>query len=101
MPAMISVELVFVAPDSQAFHVLELPADATVAGAITASGLAKEYPEYAFGELPVGIWGRRVAPEQVLRDGDRIEIYRELLIDPMDARRLRASEPVPDPSRSH
>ena len=101
MTATISVELVFVAPDSQAFHVLELPADATVASAIAASGLTKDYPQYEFGELPVGIWGRQVAPEQVLRDGDRVEVYRELLIGPMDARRLRASEPVPDPSQSH
>ena len=100
MKETITIELVFVAPDLQAFHVLELSADATVASAITASRLANDYPEYVFRELPVGIWGRRVAPEQVLRNGDRVEVYRELLIDPMDARRLRASEPIPDPSQS-
>ncbi|MGI9201591.1 MAG: RnfH family protein [Woeseiaceae bacterium] len=100
MTETVSVELVFVAPGSQAFHVLELPADATVANAIAASGLANDYPDHPINELPVGIWGRRVAPEQVLRDGDRVEVYRELLLDPMDARRLRASEPIPGPSQS-
>ena len=93
----ISVELVFVTPESEAFHVLELPQGATVADAIESSGLARDFPDYAVTELPVGIWGRRVSAAQLLQDGDRVEVYRELRVDPMDARRLRASERVPDP----
>ena len=92
----ISIELVFVAPDSQRLLEITLPALATVASAIAASGVAREFPDYPVLELPVGIWGRRVSVEEKLKDGDRVEIYRELLLDPMEARRLRASEPGPD-----
>lgn len=96
----LSIEVVFVAPDSQTIVALQLPVGATVADAIQDAGLAERHPDYAFAELPVGIWGRRVAPQQVLKDGDRVEVYRELLVDPMQARRLRALEPTPDPSES-
>ena len=96
----ISVELVFVTPESEAFRELEMPQGATVADAIELSGLARDFPDYAVTELPVGIWGRQVGPTQVLQDGDRVEVYRELRVDPMDARRLRASGRVPDPYES-
>ncbi|MGI9221502.1 MAG: RnfH family protein [Woeseiaceae bacterium] len=101
MSETISAELIFVTPDSQAFHELELPMRATVADAIALAGLADSFPDYSFTELPVGIWGRRVGLDQELQDGDRVEVYRELAVDPMRARRLRASEPTPDPSESH
>ena len=63
---------------------LELPEGATVADAMRASGCGQEPAE---GE--VGIWGRRCAPQQVVREGDRIEIYRPLRVDPKVARRER------------
>lgn len=100
MTGIITVEVVFVAPGSQAFHTLELPDDATVASAIEAAGLAAEFPDYSITDLPVGIWGQLVSAGKGLRDGDRVEVYRELLLDPMEARRLRALEPVPDPCES-
>ena len=37
----------------------------------------------------VGVWGRKASPEQVLRDGDRVELVRPLLVDPKEARRVR------------
>ena len=101
MTETITVEVVFVAPDSQAFHELELSLGATVSDAIALAGLAEDYPEFSFTDLPVGIWGRLVALEQQLQGGDRVEVYRELLVDPMEARRLRALDPTPDPSESH
>ena len=91
----ISIELVFAAPDSQVLLELNLPTESTVASAIAASGLAEQFPDYPVFELPAGIWGRRVSAEEKLKEGDRLEIYRELLIDPMEARRLKASEPNP------
>jgi putative ubiquitin-RnfH superfamily antitoxin RatB of RatAB toxin-antitoxin module len=39
--------------------------------------------------LEWGVWGRKVAPNHVLRDGDRVELYRALLVDPKVARRAR------------
>lgn len=63
---------------------LQLPAGATVADAVRASGFAAAP---AAGEL--GIWGRRCGAEQPLREGDRVEIYRALRVDPKVARRER------------
>ena len=69
---------------------LALPAPATALDAIRASGLFERHPELGLGEPLIGIWGRACAPETVLADGDRVEIYRPLTMDPNEARRLRA-----------
>ena len=61
---------------------LQLPEGASVADALRASGL-----QAAGG--PVGIWGRVQPLHTLLRDRDRIEIYRPLKVDPKEARRLR------------
>jgi putative ubiquitin-RnfH superfamily antitoxin RatB of RatAB toxin-antitoxin module len=100
MTSNISVGVVFAEPESQSLIELELSPGATVADAIAASGLADEYPRHALNALPVGIWGRLTQMGQVLQNGDRVEIYRQLLIDPMESRRLKASEPDPDPYES-
>jgi len=96
----IAVELVFVTPEAEELLQLELPAGATVADAIEQSGLVERFPDYPISELPVGIWGKTVPRDQAVRDGDRVELYRKLRVDPMDARRLRASAPDPDPYES-
>jgi len=69
---------------------LELPAPATALDAIRASGLLERHPELGLGEPLIGIWGRACAPETLLADGDRVEVYRPLTMDPNEARRLRA-----------
>lgn len=68
---------------------VELPRPASVAQALQASGLGASFPELDWRAAAVGIWGREVRPDQLLRDGDRIEIYRPLLVDPKVARRER------------
>ncbi|MGI9272525.1 MAG: RnfH family protein [Woeseiaceae bacterium] len=87
---MISVEVVFVAPKSESLIALQLENGATVADAVAASELQAVHPAYRFAEMATGVWGQRVARDHLLKDGDRVEIYRELERDPMDARRLRA-----------
>lgn len=68
---------------------LELPGGATVRDAVRASG----WPEAAQGQdlaaFDVGVWGRRCALDHPVRDGDRVEIYRPLQVDPKVARRER------------
>ena len=71
---------------------LDLDEAATAIDAVRASGLLERFPELGAGES-IGIWGRAVAPDAALRDGDRVELYRPLAIDPQEARRLRARKP--------
>lgn len=64
---------------------VELPAGSSIADAAAASRLL---PPGA--PLDLGVWGHRRPHETQLREGDRVEIYRPLTVDPMDARRIRA-----------
>ena len=66
---------------------LDVPEGATVRDAILASGWSKACP----GQVPddVGIWGRRCVLGRMVREGDRVEIYRALVVDPKVARRER------------
>ncbi len=100
MSSRITVEVAFATPESQSLIELELPVGATVADAIAASGLTDAFPQHALNALPVGIWGRVTEVGKTLQGGDRVEIYRELLIDPMESRRLKASDPDPVPFES-
>lgn len=70
-------------------ELLTLPAGSTLAQALQASGLAARYPALDLAHAPVGVWGRKAAREQVLRQGDRVEVYRPLRVDPKMARRER------------
>lgn len=88
----IRVEVVFALPERQSLIAVTLPAGATVAEAIESSGIAGEFPQLDLANYQVGIWGRIVEPGRGLKDGDRIEIYRPLVIDPREARRNLAAE---------
>lgn len=76
-------------PRQVAERLLELPTGSTARHALHSSGLLNEYSELAHGPLDVGVWGRSAAPGQLLEDGDRLEIYRPLRVDPKVARRER------------
>jgi len=90
-PATVRVAVACSPNAGRAFEtMLELSAPATALDAIRASGLFERHPELGLGEPLIGIWGRACAPETVLADGDRVEIYRPLTMDPNEARRLRA-----------
>ncbi len=56
---------------------------------IQQSGLLTKYPEIDSVHSPVGVWGRKATFDQIVRDHDRIEIYRPLRVDPKVARRER------------
>lgn len=59
----------------------------TLRDALQASAI--EAPGLDLGTCPVGIFGKKKTPDTVLREGDRVEIYRPLVADPKDARRRR------------
>ena len=69
-----------------------LPAGATVCQALQACALAVGDPALARHAGGLGVWGRRVEAEAVLGDGDRLELYRALRVDPKQARRTRFRE---------
>ncbi|MGB0132446.1 RnfH family protein [Dokdonella sp.] len=85
----IRIEVAYATPDVQFLRSLELNAESTVADAIAKSGVENEC-EIRIEALTVGIWSKPATLHTCLRDGDRVEIYRPLKIDPMEARRLRA-----------
>ena len=68
---------------------LQLPAGAALADALAASVVLGYLQNADLSEAGCGIWGQRVPPGQMLRDGDRVELYRPLTVDPKVARRER------------
>jgi len=87
---MIRVEVVYAVRDAADAVSVQLPPGSTVRDACAASGMAARHPGMKMGAF--GIYGRRVSAETRLADGDRVEIYRELLIDPKERRRQRAAK---------
>ena len=69
--------------------VLSLPAGATVADAVRASGLPQRHAALDPAHTPVGVWGALRCPQDLLREADRVELYRPLSVDPKEARRRR------------
>ena len=86
----ITVEVVFAAPDTQSLLTVRVAAGASVAEAIERSGIAAKHRDFDLDALATGIWGREVDRSTLLKDGDRIELYRPLSIDPREARRQLA-----------
>ena len=89
MSERIHVEVACAEPERQFLRRVELPKGATVADAIAASGIEREWAIDCSG-LAAGIWSKRVARDACPGDGDRIELYRPLKADPKEARRRRA-----------
>ena len=69
---------------------MKVASGATVADVIAESGIQQEFPDVRLGQLELGIWGKLVTEDDVVHDGDRIEFYRQLRIDPREARRQLA-----------
>lgn len=83
------IEVVYATASRQELVALELEQGTTVAEAIERSGLAEKFAEFEVDPARVGIFSRKVRLDHVLRDGDRVEIYRRLRVDPKEARRQR------------
>jgi uncharacterized protein len=86
------VSVVYALPGRQVVRELDLPAGATLAMALDQSGLLQEFPEIDPQSVPVGVYGRVVPLHSVLQPGDRVEIYRQLRVEPKAARRKRVSK---------
>ncbi len=86
---MLEIEIVYGLADRQRLETLQVVEGTTARAAVLQSGIAEHFPEVNLHTAPLGIFGKRVKDETVLRQRDRIEIYRPLLIDPKEARRRR------------
>jgi putative ubiquitin-RnfH superfamily antitoxin RatB of RatAB toxin-antitoxin module len=91
-PALIRVQVCYATPQRQLMRDVVLAADATLHQAIKASGVLQEVPEIDISVCRVGIYGKLKSLDSALHEGDRIEIYRPLIADPMESRRRRASK---------
>jgi putative ubiquitin-RnfH superfamily antitoxin RatB of RatAB toxin-antitoxin module len=89
---LITVEVVHAGVDRQVLRAVEVPTGSTVQQALSLSGMASEFPELDLTDCPIGIFGKVVSRERTLEQGDRIELYRPLLADPKEVRRLRAAK---------
>ena len=68
---------------------LDVAEGATVLHALRESRLLERHPQIDLASAKVGVWGRVAPLSQVLREGDRVEVYRPLTVDPKEARRQR------------
>jgi putative ubiquitin-RnfH superfamily antitoxin RatB of RatAB toxin-antitoxin module len=88
--ATLTVQLAYADPGLQLLRTLSVVPGTTLQQAIIQSGILREVDAIDLAACQVGIYGKLKSPETVLRDHDRIEIYRPLIADPMDSRRRRA-----------
>jgi len=86
---MLKIEVVYGLPDKQVLKKMNVQNGCTAREAVCQSGLDEIFSELDLQTAPLGIFGKSVKDETLLRDKDRIEIYRPLLIDPKEARRKR------------
>jgi len=89
----INVEVCYALKERQEIVRLRLPAGSTVQRAVEASGLLQKHPEIDLAKVnKLGVYAKLVKADTVLRDKDRVEIYRPLIADPKEVRRKRAEE---------
>tara|TARA_B110000881_G_C18545761_1_gene501113 strand:+ start:240 stop:563 length:324 start_codon:yes stop_codon:yes gene_type:complete len=88
----IEVEIVYGVPQKQEILVITVDEGCTVEQAVIASGISDLFTEIDLSVHKVGIWNKVVKLETVLKDLDRIEVYRPLLADPKEVRKRRAEK---------
>jgi len=84
------VEVVFALATRQVLLTVHVSEGATVADAVSASGIARQFPGVDLDALQAGIWGQPVDRDRVVSEGERVELFRPLEMDPREARRLKA-----------
>lgn len=100
MTKKINIEVAYALPSKQKIIKLSILEGTTVAEAVRESGIDLEFPDLDLDAAKLGIFGKaiRSPSNEVPREGDRIEIYRPLLIDPKQARANRAAKNAKDKS---
>ncbi len=88
---LLKIEVAYALPGQQTVLRVELPAGSTAGDALNASGILERHPEIDLTQQSVGVFGQIVGLDSPLHDGDRVEVYRPLQVDPKEARKRRAA----------
>jgi putative ubiquitin-RnfH superfamily antitoxin RatB of RatAB toxin-antitoxin module len=88
----INIEAVYALPHEQVLLKFQVPQGSTIAEALKHSGIIEKFPDIDLAKGKFGIFGKLSKVDTVLREKDRIEIYRPLIADPKEVRRKRAEE---------
>jgi putative ubiquitin-RnfH superfamily antitoxin RatB of RatAB toxin-antitoxin module len=86
----LTIEVVYLTPAKQRLLVVDVEEGCTIEMAIQCSGILNEFPEIDLTTQRVGVFSKKRNLFDKVFDGDRIEIYRSLIIDPKEARRKKA-----------
>ena len=89
-PDAIEVQVCHALPDTAFLRTVRLPEGSTLRQAVEQSGVLEQYPGIDLAINMVGIYGKKKTLDTVLRQHDRVEVYRPLQADPKEARRRRA-----------
>jgi putative ubiquitin-RnfH superfamily antitoxin RatB of RatAB toxin-antitoxin module len=92
---LLDIEVAYATAQQQVVIPVQLPAGTTLEQGIRASGILEQFPEIDLQDSNVGIFGQLSAPDTILSNADRIEIYRPLSQSPMEARRNRFLQGAP------
>ncbi len=87
----LAIEVACALPQRQAVLAMAVAPGTTAREAVRASGIGVRFPEIDVTRCVLGVWGEAVDDGYHVTDGDRVEVYRPLEIDPRDARRERAA----------
>ena len=88
----IFIEVIYALPEEQELITLDVEQGTTAEQAVKLSGVLEKFPEIDLEKNKLGIFGKAVKADEVLRDKDRVEIYRPLIADPKESRRKRAEK---------
>ena len=86
------IEVVYALPEEQVLMTLDVEQGTTVEEAVKLSGILEKFTDIDLAKNKLGIFGKATKVDQVLRDKDRVEIYRPLIADPKESRRKRAEK---------
>ena len=92
MAEQINIEVLYALPHEQKLLKVRASQGASVIDAIKLSGILETHPEIDLSNSKLGIYGKLSKADSILRDKDRVEIYRPLIADPKEIRRQRAQE---------
>jgi putative ubiquitin-RnfH superfamily antitoxin RatB of RatAB toxin-antitoxin module len=89
---MFYIEVAYASPNQQKILTVLMKEGDTIEAAIKKSGILNLFPQIDLKTQSVGIFSKRKKLTDMVKEGDRIEIYRALLIDPKEARRSKAKK---------